>query len=171
MARKKKKTYNDIMKMMETIQKKASEEKGRMAEVLVSELDYITALRLGDLSESELRRVARFMYDHIGVFVNLAKLDMTKAQQLQAADGPMAEGEVKYNYSENCWEILDTATGERIGTLRRGMRVELQAPCGEDWVPVEAEVSVMDVWRLTEKNEGGRSIGIFGGLQVRFHKV
>lgn len=175
MARKKRQTYNDMVRMMEDIQKEASEEKNRMAGVLASELDYGTAMYLGDLSDAELRRVADLMFAYIGMFVNLAKLNMPKAQQAQPAeDASMAEGELRYNHGGSCWDVWDTETGERIGTLRNGMCVELLD--GEDWKTVEVRMSVMDIWSLLEKSKRDMlspadSYGMFDGLRVRFHKA
>ena len=108
MARKKRQTYSHMVRSMADIQKKIIGEKDRMAEVLASELDYDTALRLGDLSESELRRVARFMFDHIGMFVNLAKLDVPESKRSRdAEDSSVAEGELRYDHAKNCWDIRD----------------------------------------------------------------
>ena len=173
MARKKRQTYSDMVRTLADIQERAITEKDRMAGVLASELDHDTALRLGDLSESELRHVARFVFDHIGMFVNLAKLDMP--QRLQAAeDGPMAEGELRYDHAKNCWDIRDTDTDERIETLRNGMCVELLDD--GDWKTVEVRMSVMDIWGMWEKSKkdlptSNGICGMFDGLRVRVHKA
>jgi len=168
MARKKKQTYSDMVQMMEELQERVITEKDRMAGVLASELDHDTALLLGDLSDTELRRVASFVFAHIGLFVNLAKLDAPKSQQLQAAeDGSAVEGELKYNNAENCWEIWDMETNQVTGRLRDGMRLDLRYSADDTWTPVEIRMMLKDMWYMVE-NDSPR--GIFDGLRVRFHK-
>ena len=167
MARKKKQTYSDMVRSMADIQKKIISEKDRMAEVLASELDYDTALRLGDLSGSELRRVARFMFDHIGMFVNLAKLDVPESKRSRdAEDSSVAEGELRYDHAKNCWDIRDAETDERIETIHNGRCVEFRDSDGKGWESVKIRMTVSDMWYMMKD---GSPVLMFDGLQVRIH--
>ena len=167
MARKKRQTYSDMVRSMADIQKKIISEKDRMAEVLASELDYDTALRLGDLSESELRRVARFMFDHIELFVNLAKLNVPESKRSQdAEDGSTVEGELRYDHAKNCWDIRDRETDQLVGKLRDGMCVDFRDADGKGWEPVKIRMTVSDMWYMMKN---GSPVLMFDGLQVRIH--
>ena len=169
MARKKKLRYSDMVRTMEDLQERAITEKDRIADVLASELDHDTALLLGDFSDAELRRVASLVFANLRPFVNLTKLDTTKAQQLQdAEDGSMVEGVLRCNRNESCCEVWDTETNQMVGRLRDGMSVELHTTGNEAWVPVKIGVCIMDIWCRVEN---GMPRALFDGLRVRFRKA
>lgn len=168
MARKKKQNYNEMIRTMEELQERVIIEKDRMAGVLASELDHDTALLLGDFSDAELRRVASLVFANLRLFVNLTKLDTTKAQQLQdAEDGSMVEGVLRCNRNESCCEVWDTETNQLVGRLHDGMCVDLDTTGNEAWVPVKIGVCIMDIWFRVEN---GMPRALFDGLRVRFHK-
>lgn len=168
MARKKKQTYNKMVQMMEDLQKAVGEERDRLAGILASALDHDTALLLGDLSDAELRRTAALMLDHIGMFVNLVRLNRPESKRFQdAEDGPKVEGDVRYNQDENCFEVWDTEANQLVGRLHDGMCLELREIGGEAWVPVEIRLAILDTWFMVEN---GSPRKIFDGLRVRFHK-
>lgn len=177
MARKKQQTYNDMVRAMEEAQKKVISKRDHIADVIGDELDYITAAILGDLSDTELRRVARLMFSKARMFVNLAELNTLK-QQFQDAEGAaMVDGEIRYNRDKNCWEIWDTEANKQVGLLQDGMYVEFfnDFVSGGDWTPAKVHMGISDSWCFAvERNDPSNEAGIefmLGGMRVRYHKA
>ena len=63
---KKPQKYNDIVRVIAEMEAKKQAEKDRIGTVMMAELDDDTAALLGDLSDSDLRRVMGLLLPHIG---------------------------------------------------------------------------------------------------------
>ena len=62
---KKKQSYNDMVRMIAEMNVKKEAEKNRIGTVMMDELNDGTAALLGDLSDSDLRRVMGLLLPHI----------------------------------------------------------------------------------------------------------
>lgn len=145
MARKKAQTYNDVVRTIVAMQQLLVARKRHMVEVLTDAMDDGTAAMLGDFTDAELRRLARLMFANAAMFVDMAELCEPKPQRSQEADdAPMVEGEVRSDCGKNCWDVWDTETAEKLGTLRDGMHVELLTR--EGWVPAQVYMCISPRW-------------------------
>ena len=70
MPRRKKPTYNDYARQIESLQAKMAERRERMVQILSSVLDDKAAAALGDLSDAELRKVMELFVEDISVYVD-----------------------------------------------------------------------------------------------------
>ena len=86
---KKSQKYNDIVRVIAEMEAKKQAEKGRMAKVMMAELDDDTAALLGDLSDSDLRRVMGLLLPHIGECV--AQIKSAKKVRGKARTTPKDE--------------------------------------------------------------------------------
>ena len=95
MARKKEMTYNDIMRKAEELRGMARLKRNRMPCILAGAMDDNAAAALGNLSDADLRRVAKLMFDHAGEFaaqVEAEKEARRIARQETKADDQDAAG-------------------------------------------------------------------------------
>lgn len=178
MARKKRQTYNEMIRTMEDLQERAITEKDRIAGVLVSELEYEDARVLGDFSDSELKRVANLMFSNLELYVNKVIGERRTSKQHKTAEDDdfiTVDGALKYNFSKHIWEIVRCeGSDEVIGELYHGMDVELETFNG-DWVPCKMQMSITDHWSMRPDKEyrdkEGETILLCGGQRVRIHKA
>jgi len=173
MARKKPLTYNDVVRTIAEMQQLLGARKRHMVEVLADAMDDRTAAMLGDFSDAELHRLAHFMFANARLFVNLSKNNTLKLQQSQnAEDASMVDGEIRYNYDKNCWEIWDTETGKQIGTLQDGMQVDLFCDHDESWIPTKVGMYITDLWYFNVGKDVPDYLGnMIDGLRVRCHRL
>lgn len=75
MARKKRQTYNEVVRSIAEMQALLVTQKRHMVEVLAGAMDDRTAAMLGDFNDAELRRVAALMFAHAGECAARVKAD------------------------------------------------------------------------------------------------
>lgn len=66
MARKKRQTYNEVVRSIAEMQALLVTQKRHMVEMLAGAMDDQTAAMLGDFNDAELRRVAALMFARAG---------------------------------------------------------------------------------------------------------
>ena len=85
MSRKKKTTYGDMSRLMADMQRRMTEERKRMANVMSEALlSDIAATKLGDFSDTDLRRLMSLLSGHIDNASSISKLKrLPKMARLQ----------------------------------------------------------------------------------------
>lgn len=170
MARKKQKTYSEMVQAMSKARDEIMSLGDHTLDVMGEEMDYETIAALGDLPDATIRRTARLIFANLRMFVNLAELE--KGRQAQAAeDGSEVTGELRCNYTSDCFEVWDTETDKMVGRLRDGMSVEL-FDHGK-WIPGKVHLGIMAFWFIYAEKDGPVTRedcrGLYGGLKVRLH--
>lgn len=85
MARKKQLSYNDMAKAIQDMQERQVNERNRMAQVMaISLLNSGAAARLGDCSDTDLRRIVAYMAEDIDRYMD--RLDAEKEVQKAARE-------------------------------------------------------------------------------------
>lgn len=86
MARKKRQTYNEVVRSIAEMQALLVTQKRHMVEVLAGAMDDRTAAMLGDFNDAELRRVASLMFAHVGECVSQVKAEQRARQEISQPD-------------------------------------------------------------------------------------
>lgn len=80
MARKKRQTYNEVVRSIAEMQALLVTQKRHMVEVLAGAMDDRTAAMLGDFNDAELRRVAALMFARAGEYAAQVKAERRARQ-------------------------------------------------------------------------------------------
>lgn len=148
----------DALKQIAELQEKVSIEKKRIVGMIATGLDDNAAALLCGLSDADLRRVGALMFSQVGNYVNMAMAGKMKQKTLRTAkNGTMVEGELRRNVAENCWDVCDTDTHERIGKIYPGMCVEFFDK--GNWISGRVEMSMQDIWVIKEDKSESRPYG------------
>ena len=100
MARKKRQTYNEVVRSIAEMQALLVTQKRHMVEVLAGAMDDKTAAMLGDFNDAELRQVARMMFAHAGDCAARVKAERrARDQARQTGAGPAARPEAPVKYA------------------------------------------------------------------------
>ena len=90
MSRKKLQTYGDMSRIIADIQKRMVEEKKRMANVMAEALlDDFSAAKLGDFSDTDLRRLMSLLAGHIDECIEILEQEkLAKKSKVLAGQTP-----------------------------------------------------------------------------------